>query len=172
MSVYSRDDLPRALEEQPVAELHDVGLVDRRDALRGPIRRACSNANCAIRVDAFSVMIFRLSTTPGTIWCSRPAYRSSVFSRTMTRSTSENRLVDAGQIPNRPQVGVEIQRLAQPDVHAGEPLRDRRRHRSLERDLVPPDRVEQRAGQRLVVPLEGRHARVVPLPLDVDLARP
>ena len=26
-------DLARALEKQPVAELHDVGLVDRRDAL-------------------------------------------------------------------------------------------------------------------------------------------
>ena len=45
----------------------------------------------AIRVDAFSVMIFRLSTTPGTTTCSRPAYRSSVFSRTMTRSTPVKR---------------------------------------------------------------------------------
>ena len=52
-----------------------------------PCRRACSNANCAMRVDARSVMIFRLSTTPGTTSCSRPAYRSSVFSRTITRST-------------------------------------------------------------------------------------
>ena len=38
-----------------------------------PCLRACSNANCAIRVDAFSVMIFRLSTTPGTTSCSSPA---------------------------------------------------------------------------------------------------
>ena len=44
-----------------------------------------------MRVDARSVMIFRLSTTPGTTSCSRPAYRSSVFSRTMTRSTFSNR---------------------------------------------------------------------------------
>src|SRR5688572_17434963 len=44
-----------------------------------------------MRVDARSVMIFRLSTTPGTTSCSSPEYRSSVFSRTMTRSTFSNR---------------------------------------------------------------------------------
>ena len=36
-------------------------------------RRACSKANTAMRVDAASVMIFRLSTTPGTTTCSSPA---------------------------------------------------------------------------------------------------
>src|SRR5947208_11460508 len=46
-----------------------------------------------MRVDAFSVMIFRLSTTPGTISCSSPAYRSSVFSRTIIRLTFSIRLV-------------------------------------------------------------------------------
>ena len=53
---------------------------------RRPWSRACAKANRAMRVEAFSVMIFRLSTTPGTTSCSRPAYRSSVFSRTITRS--------------------------------------------------------------------------------------
>ena len=38
-----------------------------------PCFRAYSNANVAMRVDASSVMIFRLSTTPGTTSCSRPA---------------------------------------------------------------------------------------------------
>ena len=42
MSVCARD-LPRALEEQAVAELHDVRLVDRRDPLaavaRGVVER-------------------------------------------------------------------------------------------------------------------------------------
>src|SRR5688500_18532184 len=49
--------------------------------------RAYSNAKVATRIDATSVMIFRLSTTPGTTSCSSPEYRSSVFSRTITRST-------------------------------------------------------------------------------------
>ena len=38
-----------------------------------PLARACSNANLPMRVDAASVMIFMLSTMPGTISCSRPA---------------------------------------------------------------------------------------------------
>ena len=37
--------LARALEEQAVAQLHDVGLVDRRDRLRRLFARAYSNAN-------------------------------------------------------------------------------------------------------------------------------
>ncbi len=49
---------------------------------------ACSKANRAMRVEAFSVMIFKLSTTPGTTMCSKPAYKLSVFSRTMIRSSS------------------------------------------------------------------------------------
>src|SRR5580692_1988793 len=52
-----------------------------------PFFRAYSNANLAILVEAFSVMIFRLSTTPGTTSCSSPEYKSSVFSRTITTST-------------------------------------------------------------------------------------
>ena len=34
---------------------------------RRPCARACSNANVPMRVEATAVMIFRLSTTPGTI---------------------------------------------------------------------------------------------------------
>src|SRR5688572_5056454 len=42
-------------------------------------------------------MILRLSTTPGTITCSRPAYRSSVFSRTIIRSTFVQREATPGR---------------------------------------------------------------------------
>ncbi len=38
-----------------------------------PFARAYAKANFATRVEATSVMIFRLSTTPGTTSCSRPA---------------------------------------------------------------------------------------------------
>src|SRR5258708_17665324 len=59
--------------------------------------RAYSNAKRAMRVDARSVMILMLSTMPGTISCSRPAYRSSVFSRTTIRSTPWKRLSTPGR---------------------------------------------------------------------------
>ena len=40
---------------------------------RRPCFRAYSKAKRAMRVDAFSVMIFSDSTTPGTTTCSSPA---------------------------------------------------------------------------------------------------
>ena len=59
-----------------------------------------------------------------------------MFSRTITRSTPSKPRRHARQVPHRPQVRVEIERLAQPDVDAREALADRRRHRAFERDLV------------------------------------
>ncbi len=57
----------------PSLELHDVGLVNRRDLLAAVPPRVVEGelARCASR--RVSVMIFRLSTTPGTTSCSRPA---------------------------------------------------------------------------------------------------
>ncbi len=51
--------------KEPMIEI--LGVDARR-----PEARANSNANRATRVDATSVMIFRLSTTPGTTSCSSP----------------------------------------------------------------------------------------------------
>ena len=79
---------------------------------------------------------------------------------------------DALEVLDRPQVGVEVERLAQPDVDAGEPFADRRRDRSLERDLVLSNRIEQLDRQRLIEALERRHAGVVTIPLDVEGRRP
>ena len=95
-----------------------------------------------------------------------------MFSRTMTRSTSGEAALDARQVPHRPQVGVEVERLAQPDVDAGEALADRRRDRALQRDLVALDRVEQRAGSVWPYRLNGDDAGVVTLPLDVERRPP
>ena len=55
---------------------------------RRPLATAYSNANRAIRSDAARVMILMLSAASLPTMCSMPAYRSSVFSRTITRSTS------------------------------------------------------------------------------------
>src|SRR5262249_24545124 len=74
----------------------------------------------------------------------------------------------AGKVLDRPQVRIQIQRLPEPDVDAAEPFRDRRRHRSLQRHLVPFDRIEQRGWQRVADLLEGDDAGVVALPGDVN----
>ena len=71
-----------------------------------------------------------------------------------------------GQVRHRPQVRVEIERLAQPDVHAGEPLRDRRGDRPLQRDPGPADRSEQFRRKRAAGALEGDHAGVMAVPVD------
>ena len=61
-----------AVEEQAVAELHDVGLVDRRHARAARPRARARRRTARSASTPVSVMIFRLSTMPGTISCSRP----------------------------------------------------------------------------------------------------
>ena len=71
-------------------------------------------------------------------------------------------------VPDRPQIGEEVERLSQSDVDAGEAAADRRRHRPLERHLVAQDRVEERRRQRRAVPLERQHAGEMRLPLRLE----
>ncbi len=55
---------------------------------------------------------------------------------------------DIRQRPDRPQVRVEIQSLAQADVDGSEPFADRRRDGAFKADLVAFDGFEQILGQR------------------------
>ncbi len=71
-------------------------------------------------------------------------------------------------VPDRPQVDEQVERLAQPDVDAGESAADRRRHRSLQGDLVTADRIEQLRRQRVAVLLEREHAGQVRFPLGLE----
>src|SRR5258708_81836 len=96
MSVNSRDTLRQLSRNRPSLSFMMLALWIAVTRWRRYFR-AYSNANRAMRVDARSVMIFRLSTMPGTISCSRPAYRSSVFSRSMTRTTPWKRLSTPGR---------------------------------------------------------------------------
>src|SRR5688500_5323550 len=63
-----------------------------------PFARAYSKAYRHIRNVAFSVTIFRLSTTPGMTVCSKPEYNPSVFSLTITRSMPEYLLGTFGRV--------------------------------------------------------------------------
>ena len=51
---------------------------------------------------------------------------------------------NVGNVRDRPQIGEEIERLAQSDVHAHEAAADRRGDRPFERDFVADDRLEER----------------------------
>ena len=124
-----------------------------------------------MRVDAFSVMIFRLSTTPGNDLVLEAGVEILGVLADDDQIDVGEACVHTGNVPHGPEVRVQIQRLPQADVDARESFRDRRRHRALERDLVAADRVEERAGQRLVVALERGDSRVVAFPLDVDAGR-
>ena len=75
--------------------------------------------------------------------------------------------VEAGQIANRPQVGEEIELLAQRDVDALESAADRRRHRPFQRHAVALDRLVERRGNVFAVNLERLGTCGKPLPLEL-----
>ena len=62
-----------------------LALVAQATLVR-PSLRAYSNANRAIFSEPFSLISLSAWATPGVCMYSIPAYRSSTFSRTMTRS--------------------------------------------------------------------------------------
>src|SRR2546428_3779642 len=109
---------------------------------------AYSKANTAIRVLAFSVITLSDSTTPGTTSCSSPEYSPSVFSRTMTRSTSPNRDGTPGRLREGPKIGIEVESLAQAYGHALKPAADGRCDRPLERDFVSANGFDHFVRQR------------------------
>ena len=71
MSVYWRDTSRAVRMNSPSLIFMMLALWMAVTFLR-PCCRAYVKANSAMRRDAFSVMIFRLSTTPGTTSCSSP----------------------------------------------------------------------------------------------------
>src|SRR3712207_9573244 len=64
------------------------------------------------------------------------------------------------------QVGVQVQRLAERDVDAAEPLADRGRDRALDRDSVPLDRLQHPVRQRRAVLLHHVDAGVLDVPVE------
>ena len=97
---------------------------------------------------------------------SRPVYMPSVFSRTTTRSTLVVHARHTGVQPARANVRVEVERLAQLEVRAAQPARDRRLDRTLERHAVGADRVERLERQRPAGARERARSHRLALPLD------
>ena len=129
---------PDALEKQPVAELHDVGFVYRRhlpsrvaarvgegkprDPRGRPLRddlQALDNARHDFVLEP-GVQVFGVLADDHQVDVGKPRG-------------------DAGQVAHGTEIGVQVQRLAQTDVDAGEAFRNRRGHRTLECDLRAPD---------------------------------
>ena len=66
---------------------------------------------------------------------------------------------------------VEVELLAQRDVHRSDSLPDRSRQRPLDRDLVAPDRLEYVLRHRRAVLLHHAQARVLHVPIELDAGR-
>ena len=158
---------------------------------RRPFACAYSNANRMIRSEpsgligftempdegriCFACMPFSVSITRAASGVpdsySIPAYRSSVFSRTITTSTFVVARAHAGVGLARPDAREEAELVAQRDVHRAEPGADRRRDRALERDTGAPDRGERLVGQRRARGLHHLDPCLLHVPREVDPGR-
>ena len=158
MSGIPLRDGARALDEQAVAELHDVRFVDGRNLLPAEPARIVEGELGDPRgrfggddLQAFDdagddhvlqagVQVLGVLANDHQIHVLKPAG-------------------DARQIRHRSQVRKEIEPLPNLDVDAGEPAANRRRDRALERDAIPAYRLHDFIGQRLARPFSGDQSR-------------
>ena len=167
---YVCRDRPAALEEEPVGQLHDVRLVHGRDlapAVRDgvfegvagdPLGRRTGDDLDALRgvradhvLDA-GVQVLGVLADDDQV--------DVVVAR-----------LDAAHRLRRPEVGVQAECLAEPDVDAPEAAADRRRDRPLEADPGPPNRFEDALRERRAVALDRGLARFHGLPFESDPGR-
>ncbi len=101
---------------------------------------------------------------------SMPAYRSSVFSRTITRSTGTlaEEAADALVLLARADAGEQPQGLPQVDVDAAKAGAHRRRDRGLQRALGAANALQHGVGQRRAEPFHHVDARFLHVPMDLD----
>ena len=97
------------------------------------------------------VITFRLVTTSFTTSCSRPEYKSSVFSRKITMSifTSSKRVFRPGSECTGRTLAIQIEMLAQRDVDALESAADRRGDGAFQADLRAFERFDHVRRQHL-----------------------
>ena len=92
---------------------------------RRPFATAYSKAKRAIRSEAARVMILMLSAASWPTMCSMPGVQVLGVLADDHEVDVLVAALDAGHRPRRAQVGVQVQRLAEPDVDAPEARADR-----------------------------------------------
>jgi hypothetical protein len=157
----------RRLQEEPVAELHDVRFMDRRDGvaalpprvvereLGNPRRRPGRDDLQALDDAGYDLMLEAGIEILGVL---ADDHEIDVLEPSR----------DTRQIPDRPQIGVEVERLAQCDIHAREAFANRCGNRPLKCDTIAFDRDKEFLGQGLASFRHGGGAGIVTVPLDVD----
>ena len=156
-------DSPGTSNEQAVAHLHDVGLVDGGDALPPHALRVVEGKVRDARRRALGDDLQAFDDAGNDFVLETRVQIFGVLAHDDEIDVLESR-ADVRKVRDRPQVRVQIERLAQPDVDAGKPFADRRRDGALQRDFVAADRVDELARKRSAVLLERDHSGLVPLP--------
>ena len=170
LAVVVGGDGPAALEEQPVGQLHDVGLVHGRDLAPAvgdrvvereagdPLRGGPRDDLDALRgIEADHVL------------------DAGVQVLGVLADDDEIDILEAALHPfhraGRAQVGVQVQRLAERHVDASKATADRCGDGALERDLVALDRLEDVLRERRSVLGDRRFAGHDGLPFEADPGR-
>ena len=133
MSGIVLGDPAEAIEEEPVGELHDVGLVDGRDPLAPVPPRVIEGELRDPRGGALRDDLQGLDDSRHDRVLEAAVEVLGVLADDDEVDVLEP-AGDRGHVLDRPEVGVEVERLAQPDVDRGEALSDGRAYRALERD--------------------------------------
>src|SRR5579884_2148173 len=186
-----RGDLARDAQPEPVRELHDVRLVDRRHlATAHPARvverevehatrpgdRDRLDRDPRVRLRQLPPVLLEPPGERGRLV--RPLLELDPGVDVLGRLAHDHEVdvleagSDAAVGLARAHLRVEVERRPQADVDRAEPLADRGRDRALQRDPVPTDGLERRLRQRVAAVL-GHHVRpgVGDVPLERDPGR-
>src|SRR5581483_784104 len=180
-------DLARDPQEQSVGELHDVRLVHRGDLvalvrarvlegeLHDPARAELANVlDGDRRVLADLRVAFLLDDRAHARELGSPDVELDPGVEVLDVLADDHevdvahRRLDALVRLRRPEVRVQVELLAECDVHGAHARSELRRERSLETDLVPPQRVERGLRERVAEPLQRGDPDVVDVPFDLD----
>ena len=191
MSAVLGGDVPGDVEEEPVRELHDVGLVHGRDLAAAVAARMVERELDDLARARLGERLDRDAGVPADAPVALAAEPVEQLVRVL-RSLLEldagvevlRVLADDDQVDARvagaharialagAHLRVEVERLAQADVDRAEAAADRRRDRPFERRSVLPDRLEHVLRKRVAVVL-GHHvgAGLLHVPVELDPRR-